>query len=172
MIRLSAAVIALVALVGGTGAADASRQQRGTTSGVRDGKSSDPVRAACDLAYRLSAPTGGVSIRRDSGRFQDDTLPRPVEGCRLSMKGSFRRARDAAVPDRLHTGFADSGWQELVDYSADGPDGTSFAFRHDQVACVVRGEWDGGDDSEPNDKPGDWYRVTLICARGIPSRRF
>ena len=49
---------------------------------------------------------------------------------------------------------------------------TSFAFRRDDVVCVVRGEWDGGDDSDPKSQPGDWYRVTVICARGIPAKRF
>ena len=39
-------------------------------------------------------------------------------------------------------------------------------------ACVVRGQWDGGDDSDPKSQPGDWYRVTVICARGIPATRF
>lgn len=91
---------------------------------------------------------------------------------RLSMKGSFKRVRDGAVPDRLHTMLAENGWEELLDYAADGPDGTSFAFRRDDVACVVRGEWDGGDDSDPNTPTGDWYRVTVICARGIPATRF
>jgi hypothetical protein len=36
----------------------------------------------------------------------------------------------------------------------------------------VRGQWDGGDDSDPRIAPGDWYRVTVICARGIPATRF
>lgn len=88
------------------------------------------------------------------------------------MNGSFRRTRDGAVPDRLHMKLAETGWEELLDYSADGPDGTSFAFRRDDVVCVVRGEWDGGDDSDPKSQPGDWYRVTVICARGIPAKRF
>jgi hypothetical protein len=143
----------------------------GATASQQSGRQ-DPVRAACDLAYRLSSRTRGVSIKRSTGRFQDETLEHPVDGCQLSMKGSFRRATNGAVPDLLHTGFAEHGWQELYDYSADGPDGTSFAFRRDDVACVVRGQWEGGDDSDPNDQAGDWYRVSVICARGIPATRF
>jgi len=154
----------------GTAWPQAGTRQR--ASGAADRTLAPLVRAACDVVYRLSAPVGGVSIKRSTGRFQDETLPAPVDGCRLSMKGSFRRARDGAVPDRLHTKLAENGWEELYDYSADGPDGTSFAFRRDDVACVVRGEWDGGDDSDPSIPAGDWYRVIVICARGIPATRF
>jgi hypothetical protein len=146
--------------------------QAGSQQKVTDRTLAPSVRAACDLVYRLSAPTGGVSIKRSTGRFQDETLPRPVDGCQLSMKGSFRRAKDGAVPDRLHTKLAENGWEELLDYSADGPDGTSFAFRRDDVACVVRGQWDGGDDSDPRASPATGIAITVICARGIPATRF
>ncbi len=46
---------------------------------------------------------------------------------------------------------------------ADGKDGTSFAFRKAAVACLVRGEWNGGADDEPEISAEDWYTVAVIC---------
>jgi hypothetical protein len=88
----SVVVIAFIVLAApGMASAQAGTPQK-TTSAATDRTLAPSVRAACDFVYRLSAPTGGVSIRRSTGRFQDETLPSPVDGCRLAMKGSFRRA--------------------------------------------------------------------------------
>ena len=125
---------------------------------------SSAVRAACDLAHGIAAKTPGVSIRRRTGIFRDETLREPVYGCGLDISGSFAKADrtgDAAV--RLRDGFSTRGWQEMPAYSADGTDGTSFAFRKEGVACLVRGTWDGGSDDEPAIPPEDWYKVTLFC---------
>jgi len=52
-------------------------------------------------------------------------------------------------------------------YSADGKDGTSFAYRKAGVACFARGTWDGGADGEPEIPPMDWYKVTFFCTTPI-----
>ena len=51
----------------------------------------------------------------------------------------------------------------MAAYSADGTDGTSFAFRKASVACLVRGTWDGGAADDPRIPARDWYRVTVFC---------
>jgi hypothetical protein len=122
------------------------------------------VRAACDVAYASAARTPGVSIRRRTGTFRDETLRNPVFGCGLTISGSFARAKatgDAAL--RLRENFSAKAWQEMPAYSADGTDGTSFAFRKAGVACLVRGRWDGGAAGEPEIPAVDWYKVAVVC---------
>jgi len=131
---------------------------------------SPQVRAACDTAYKIAAQTPGVSIRRSTGVFSDDALRQPVLGCRLAISGSFARAKtsgDAAT--RLRDAFQASGWQEIAGYSADGKDGTAFAFRKARVACLVRGEWNGGADGEPEIPAEDWYKVSVLCTSPVPA---
>ena len=52
-------------------------------------------------------------------------------------------------------------------YSADGKDGTSFAFRKARVACLVRCEWNGGADGEPEIPAEDWYKVAVLCTSPV-----
>jgi hypothetical protein len=125
---------------------------------------SSEVRAACDMAYAIAAKTPGVSIRRRTGTFRDETLRGPVFGCGLAISGSFARAKatgDAAL--RLRQDLEARAWQEMPAYSADGTDGTSFAFRKAGVACLVRGTWDGGAADEPEIPAQDWYEVAVVC---------
>lgn len=125
---------------------------------------SKAVRAACDAAYAVAAKTPGVSIQRRTGTFRDETLREPVFGCGLAISGSFARLKntsDAAV--RLREDFTGRVWQEMPAYSADGKDGTSFAFRNAGVSCLVRGTWDGGADGEPEIPAKDWYKVAVFC---------
>jgi hypothetical protein len=125
---------------------------------------SKEVRAACDAAYAVASKTPGVSIRRRTGSFRDETLREPVFGCGFAISGSFARLKgtsDAAV--RLRENFAARGWPEMPAYSADGKDGTSFAFRTAGVSCLVRGTWDGGADGEPEIPARDPYKVTVFC---------
>jgi hypothetical protein len=122
---------------------------------------SSAVRAACDAAYAVAAKTPGVAVQRRTGTFRDETIREPVFGCGLAISGSFARAEatgDAAV--RLRREFQARGWQEMTAYSADGMDGTSFAFRKAGVACLVRGTWNGGGPEIP---AMDWYKVAVFC---------
>ena len=122
------------------------------------------VRAACDMAFAIAKTTPGVSVRRSTGTFNDETLRMPIFGCGLNLSGSFKRAEatgDAAI--RLRNAFIAQGWTEMPAYGADGTDGTSFAFRKAAVSCLVRGTWDGGADGEPALPPKDWYKVAMFC---------
>lgn len=136
-------------------------------------KVSSEVRAACEVVYAIAAKTPGVSIQRRTGTFSDETLRRPVFGCGFAISGSFARAQatgDAAT--RVRQEFLDRAWQEMPAYSADGTDGTSFAFRRAGVACLVRGTWDGGAASDPKIPAADWYKVTVFCTSpGFPESR-
>ncbi len=118
-----------------------------------------------------AAATPGAAVRRLTGQFRDETLSKAVAGCGLAISGSFARAGntgDAAT--RLHDEFEKRGWQEMGAYSADGTDGTSFAFRKGSVACLVRGKWNGG--AEPDIPAQDWYAVTAFCSSPVfPEKR-
>jgi hypothetical protein len=132
------------------------------------------VRAACDMAYRVAVKTPGTSVRRRTGTFSDETLRAPVFGCGLAISGSFAKTEttgDASV--RLRQALTDSAWDEMGAYSADGTDGTSFAFRKGTVACFARGMWNGGAADEPNVPPEDWYKITFFCTTPVfPETRY
>jgi hypothetical protein len=126
------------------------------------------VQAACGAAYTIAAKTPGVVVKRSTGTFRDETLSRPVSGCGLALTGSFAKADksgDATI--RLRQDFEARGWAEMGAYSADGTDGTSFAFRRAGVACLVRGTWDGGADGDPPLPAEDWYKVALFCTTPV-----
>jgi len=124
------------------------------------------VRAACDQAFAIVTKTAGVKTRRSNGSFNDETFRAPIAGCGIRINGSFKKAeKTGAAAERLRDAFESWRWQELPDFSADGHDGTSFAFQKDEVACFARGEWDGGTDDEPEIPAADPYKVTVICGK-------
>jgi hypothetical protein len=125
---------------------------------------SSEVRAVCDAAYVIAVKTPGVSVRRRTGTFRDETIREPVFGCGLAISGSFARAAATGpAAERLRQDFQTRGWLEMAAYSADGTDGTSFAFRRAGVACLVRGTWDGGAADDPKIPAQDWYKVAVFC---------
>ncbi len=94
------------------------------------------VRAACDAAYQMVNKARGARIRRGTGMFTDETLSAPVRGCRLVIDGSFKKLKDTAEPaSRLREGFEARGWTEMPEFSADGKDGTSFAYQKGNVGA-------------------------------------
>jgi hypothetical protein len=124
------------------------------------------VRAACDQAYAIVTRTDGIRTRRSVGSFKDETFRAPIAGCRIEIDGSFKKAaKSGAAAERLRAALDSAGWIELPEFSADGHDGTSFAFRRNDVACFARGSWDGGADDEPGIPPADPYRVVVICGK-------
>jgi hypothetical protein len=128
-----------------------------------------PIQLACDLAHSIVATIPGVSIQRSKGLFTHEALQDPVRGCRLVITGSFEDAppgEDAA--NRLRDGFAARVWQEMLAYSADGKDGTAFALRKTEVACLFRGMWNGGFDGEPSMPREPAYTVSVLCTSPVP----
>ena len=124
------------------------------------------VRAACDNAFAIIAKTNGIKTRRSTGSFNDETFRAPIPGCRIEIDGSFKKAeKSGAAADNFRDALEQGGWTELAEFSADGHDGTSFAFRKNDVACFARGSWEGGSDDEPEVPPSDPYKVTVICGK-------
>jgi hypothetical protein len=112
------------------------------------------VTAACDGAHRAVEKTPGIEERRRTGSFSDETLRAPIASCRIDIDGSMKRLGKTDLPtEALNEYFGAQKWTELIEFSADGPDGTSFAYRgNNGAACLVRGQWDE-----------DAYTVTVLC---------
>ncbi len=91
-------------------------------------------------------------------------LKAPVTGCRVDIDGSMKRLGKETLPsEQLAAAFEAQAWRQLVDFSADGHDGTIFAYAKGSAACLTSGEWDGGSDDEPDAPLADPYRVTVTC---------
>jgi len=87
-------------------------------------------------------------------------------GCALSVVDTT--SRDGAPTDPLDELFRMNGWEYRTEYAADGPDGTMFAFQGAGELCVVRGSWDGGDDSDPTVVPAPGFKIAVEC---VPAAR-
>jgi len=153
----------------------ASAQTAGATSGVTGQRGAAPppvgqaatpaarlapaVLRACDLVAQIVTRSKGVTIKRRTGSFEDEFESRTRSGCSVSLVGSTAALGGSPNPiEVLREEFAARGWQEEVNHSADGPDGTSFAFVRDGVICLFQGRWDGGDDTDPSIKPDDAFK--------------
>lgn len=122
------------------------------------------VTAACGLVYDVGSKTPGTKLQRATGSFRDEAVSAPIQGCRVIIDGSTKAlGKQAIATDRLSEIFEARGWQQLPEFSSDGHDGTSFGYKRERVACIVRGEWDGGSDDEPDAPLADPYRVTALC---------
>ena len=96
---------------------------------------------------------------------------RTRSGCSVSLVGSNAALRGSPSPiDQWREQFAARGWQEDVNHSADGFDGTSFAYVRAGVICMFQGRWDGGDDTDPTVKPDDEYKGAGPCAANDASK--
>lgn len=120
--------------------------------------------SACTLAHGVGIRTPGAKARRSNGSFRDEMITAPIDGCRVVIDGSMKALGTSPLPtDRLSAMLEKEGWVQLPEFSADGHDGTTFAYKRQQVACVVHGEWDGGSDDQPDAPVADPYRVTVVC---------
>src|SRR5262245_57445515 len=80
------------------------------------------------------------------------------------------RARRAGISDVI--AIADTlqaaGWAEDGAYSADGPDGTAFAYVCREALCFTQAAWDGGGESDTTYVPAPGVYVQIICMPRVP----
>jgi hypothetical protein len=96
------------------------------------------VMAACAAIDSIVREVTGWDVDRFDGKVFDDPAHSWRRGCRVVTSGptaSLNEANDPAEALRLR--LAALGWTDDLDYSADGPGTTAFAFRTGQVLCVV-----------------------------------
>jgi hypothetical protein len=125
------------------------------------------VEDACDLAVRRLAWFKDARIsRKNNSRFEYEG--KTFTGCVRVIDGD----RSKLPPDRGAGGdfypregsdLAAMGWQASKE--ADGPDGTFYQVDRQEVFCLVEGQWDGGDDSDPAYVPASKLQITVKCAR-------
>jgi hypothetical protein len=129
--------------------------------------------AACTAAYNVGANTPGTRMQRSNGSFREEMVTAPIDGCRVIIDGSMKALGKQRLPtDRLSDLLEKQGWIQLPEFSADGHDGTAFAYKRATAACVIRGEWDGGSDDDPDAPLADPYRVTVVCGNAAAVVRF
>ena len=97
------------------------------------------VMAACGVIDRIMREVTGWDIDRFDGKVFDDLARSWRRGCRVVTSGPTASLDEANDPaEHLRTRLAALGWTDVLDYSADGPGTTAFAFRTGRVLCVVR----------------------------------
>lgn len=110
------------------------------------------------LAQRRPAAVPFDSIWHDeAGRW----------ACQLSAAGNLKGMLTPV--DSVVTWLKLRGFSDRSAISADGPDGTVLGLHRGNVTCVVRGAWDGGDDSDSTYVPSDTIEVHLACTRLLAS---
>ena len=106
----------------------------------------------------------GSLIDRIDGQFYDTALGNYIKGYMLIISGSRTDLKESQFPtDIFYEFLKNEGWSENINYAADGPDGTVFAFIKNNIICIVKGHWDGGIDSDSAYVPPDLFQVTIIC---------
>ncbi len=125
------------------------------------------VLAACDTVAAVLEQTASTSLERSNGMVENERMDTASLGCRLRLVGSWALFEGQEPADQLlRTTLAAAGWVEDWGYGADGPDGTAFGFRHDNVLCLFRAMWDGGDISDSTYVPSDRYELLAGCTEG------
>lgn len=168
--RRDVAVLAAGACLLAVAAGAAFGAPAGDTLSGRAGRPRGPTPGdLCRILKLAVFPTPGAITEIVPGSFHDEVSGCDRSGCLLLVSGSWSELGEAPAPhDLVFEVLAAQGWSQVLDYSADGPDGTRLALRHEGTLCIIRGAWDGGDDSDPAYVPSDVYQVTIICAREEP----
>lgn len=121
--------------------------------------------SACDSLLVLGSRTLAIELRRAAETEVEVPFVDPARGrragCRIIGADPSDRAPDPV--GALYDALQASGWSPIVRFQADGPDGSLVGFSRDGVACLVRGKWDGGDDSDSTYVPEPGYEVELLC---------
>jgi hypothetical protein len=124
--------------------------------------------STCDtLARLIKVPAVQLlAVARDSSLRDPMSDTRGWRrGCIIAMKDPADTTGAPMQP--LEQWFTSHGW-EYAPYSADGPDGEVFGYTDFHRLCVVRGSWDGGDDSDTTYVPAPGYELWVMCAPATP----
>lgn len=120
----------------------------------------------CKIIYSKIIGTPGIFIERIEGSFYDDYLLKYIHGCVFLISGTWSKLGENPSPlDQISDLLIKEGWTQNYEYSADGPDGTTFSLRKGDDWCIVRGRWDGGDDSDTTYVPLDNYQVIVFIGK-------
>ncbi len=168
---VEALFLILVALMAGSGApvrsesSSATPHPKSVSGSPARAVLPENVRAACDAVASLLRSFAGTRVERSVGPLDDPVGNAKRNGCLVKGRGTFAALYGSARPDdRLHTWFEEHAWKANNKYDDDGPDGTAFGYEKRKVLCLAHVDWDGGDDSDPNYVPEDWFEAAVGCA--------
>ncbi len=125
------------------------------------------VEDACDLAVRKLAWFKDARIsRKNNSSFEYER--KTFTGCVGVIEGDRSklpagRGVGGDFYPREGSDLAAMGWKASME--AGGPDGTFYQVNRQDVFCIVDGQWDGGDDSDPAYVPPSKLHITVKCAR-------
>jgi len=124
---------------------------------------------ACRYVRETLEATRAGEVTAEAGRFS--WQGRSYERCMVTLLGDTRSFPDPSLPPALlypaeGSAAYRAGWRLVLQTGADGPDGTRFRMEKGGVSCMVRGTWDGGDDSDP-EAPRSTRFSTLVGCAGI-----
>lgn len=107
-------------------------------------------------------PAAEVGAPRDTAMAFGETYRGTVEpGCRVAWRND--EAQGAPLNDVTERAMA-AGWAERSKLLlADGPDGSLEALSRGNIACVISGSWDGGDDSDSTYVPSPGFEIAASC---------
>jgi len=138
---------------------------------------SPAVAEACDAYSKIFSAsataagisTGEVGSPRDTVlSFGDLQGERAEPACLVAWNDDSTRV---APLEDVFTRATAAGWTERDHLlSADVPDGSVLAFSRGDVACVIRGSWDGGDDSDSTYVPSPGFVISASCFANRPDR--
>jgi hypothetical protein len=129
---------------------------------------------ACKAIERIMAERLAVGIKRaDSVTYENEFVRARRTGCELIARGTFNVTSTDSTGSRdiggsLADGLSGAGWVDIPRYTADGPDGSIFGMRSRETVCIIRGSWDGGDDSDSTYVPSPEWEFVAHCAPQEP----
>lgn len=128
---------------------------------------SQTLQDVCELIYsKILGSTPGAFIEKIEGSFYDNYLNKYIHGCMILISGTWSQlGKNPSPTDQISDLLTKEGWSQNYEYSADGPDGTTFSLIKDGNWCIVHGRWDGGDDSDSTYVPLDNYQVIVLCGK-------
>lgn len=122
----------------------------------------------CELIRTKLQTTSSVYVDKIEGSFYKENFRKMIKGSMLLISGSWKDWGKNTDPiELIRKSLSDRGWSESIEYSADGPDGTSFSYKKNDNWCLVSGRWDGGDDSDSTYIPSDSYRIIVMSGKFV-----
>jgi hypothetical protein len=114
-------------------------------------------------------PAAEVGAPRDTAMAFGEAYHGIVEpGCRVAWRND--EAQRVPLNDVTERAMA-AGWTERDKLLlADGPDGSVLAVSRGNIACVISGSWDGGDDSDSTYVPSPGFEIAASCFVNRPDR--
>ncbi len=130
----------------------------------------------CGALADAMTQTLGVEVVTEQAPFQDYIGGGFGVGCQMTARGSGLDFESfPVVAEALKAMLGEGGWEEDIQYAADGPTGTASGLRQANGLCLMRVNWNPAEDANcPADQPiavcdlapeQKLYEIVLHCAQ-------